>query len=230
MVGITLAVGASCVSAAAETPAAHSEAPFWQQLLIATLGPAAATLFGGLWAQLIVARVQNRRRRAEVAAHDRKREYDTKMQLIQEMSQAADGLYFALQLYSRRTIQAKQTPTDEAKAALRSELDGQYRISGVAGAALETRLKLLFASAEPWKYWHAARDILTVRYFQLIGLADDVLLAANARDKGDGEWHSGLTKEELATMEARALLDTYRERLTRAVQEVLKQPIKQPSS
>lgn len=175
------------------------------------MGPAAATLFGGIWVQLIVERVQSARKRAELAAQDRLRDHETKMQLIQEMSVAAQGLYFALRLYFRAIKHADPPPSEEARAALRRELDDQYRVSGVSGAAIETRLKLLFASEEPWKYWHAARDILTVRYFQLIERATDGLIAVNACDHRPGEWHSGLTKDQLKTWKEGPLFDAYRE-------------------
>ena len=89
-----------------------------------------------------------------------------------------------------------------------------------------TRLKLLFHSDNPRKFWHAAHDILTVRYFQLIELATEGLIAANACDgEPPGVWHSGLTKHQLKTYTARQLFDIYRERLNEAVREVLNEPI-----
>ena len=70
-----IALGTYCVSAAADTTGLQTTTPLWQQLLLATVGPAAATLFGGIWVQLIVERVQSARKRAELAAQDRLRDH-----------------------------------------------------------------------------------------------------------------------------------------------------------
>ena len=60
-------------------------------------------------------------------------------------------------------------------------------------------------------------DLLTVRYFQLINLANDALLSANA-----GPEHSGLTVEQLKS--PKLVLDTYRARLLEATRAVLHEP------
>ena len=203
----------------------QAAAPLWQQFVLAAMAPLLTALFGGIFAQLIVARYQNRRRAAEEAEQNRLRDHDLKMRLIKEMTVTAGGLYFLLQHYWRCARQQPPLAATE-KATLRSELDAQYRETGTAAAGIETRLKLLFHSDNPRKFWHAAHDILTVRYFQLIGLATEGLIAANACDgEPPGVWHSGLTKHQLKTYTARQLFDIYRERLNEAVREVLNEPI-----
>jgi hypothetical protein len=200
--------------------------PLWQQFLLAAMAPVLTALFGGIFAQLIVARYQSRRRAAEEAEQARLRDHDLKMRLVEEMTVSAGGLYFLLQHYWRCTERQQPPLAATEKDLLRSELDAQYRVTGTAAAGFETRLKLLFHSDNPRKFWHAAHDILTVRYFQLIGLATEGLIAANACDgEPPGVWHSGLTKHQLKTYTARQLFDTYRDRLSEAVREVLNEPI-----
>ena len=204
--------------------------PLWEQFVLAAMAPLLTALFGGIFAQLIVARYQNRRRAAEEAEQNRLRDHNLKMRLIKEMTVTADGLYFLLQHYWRCERQQPPLAATE-KDSLRSELDAQYRETGTAAAGIETRLKLLFQSDNPRKFWHAAHDILTVRYFQLIGLATDTLIANNACDGEPPDvWHSGLTKDQLKTYTARQLLDTYRDRLSEAIREVLNEPIVRTSA
>ncbi len=62
-------------------------------------------------------------------------------------------------------------------------------------------------------------DLLTVRYFHLIGLATQNLLERNA-----GEEHTGLTVEQLRDQSL--LLKTYREKLFAGAQAVLQGPIR----
>lgn len=70
---------------------------------------------------------------------------------------------------------------------------------------------------ERWRLWHATMDLLTVRYFQVIGGATDKLLKMNA-----GSDHSFLTIDELRN--STALLGAYRERLLQATKAVLNSP------
>ena len=215
-------------------------APFWQQLLLASIGPVLGTGVLGVSASLIVQSFQDRRRAVqeaeqerqrqdERAAADRLRDHEVKIRLIEEMTVAAGALYFALQHYWRRTTREREAVAAEAKAALRIELDAQYRKTGIAAAGLETRLKLFFQTDNPWRLWHAAHDILTVRYFQLIDLATDNLIAANACDQEAGVWHSGLTKQQLKNLAAKALFDVYRDRLNNAARAVLNEPLVRPN-
>jgi glycerol uptake facilitator-like aquaporin len=53
--------------------------PLWQQFLLAAMAPVLTALFGGIFAQLIVARYQSRRRAAEEAEQARLRDHDLKM-------------------------------------------------------------------------------------------------------------------------------------------------------
>lgn len=74
-------------------------------------------------------------------------------------------------------------------------------------------------SSDPKVLWHATIDLLTVRYFHLIGLTTDNLLRANA-----GEEHTGLSVEQLR--DQRLVLKTYREKLIATAQAVLKGSIR----
>jgi hypothetical protein len=96
-------------------------------------------------------------------------------------------------------------------------LDKRYHAACVAGEALETRLRIYFSTEKPRLLWHATMDLLTVRYFQLIDLANVRLLQANAGPK-----HSGLTVEELKN--PKLVLVTYRNRLVEATSAVLTEP------
>jgi hypothetical protein len=231
-----LAIAAIPAGAIGQASSVPPVAPLWQQLILAATGPAVAAVLGGICAELIVLGVQNRRQAAhdaeqerrrqdERAAADRLRDHELKMRLIEEMTIAADSLYFVLQNYWRRVEREAQALAAEPKAELRNDLDSRYQAAGITAAHLETRLRLLFESDKPWKFCHAAHDILTVRYFQLIGLATERLIANNACDDEPGVWHSGLTKEQLKRFDARALFDVYRERLGSAVRAVMKEPI-----
>ena len=66
-----------------------------------------------------------------------------------------------------------------------------------------------------------------MRYFKLIELDTDELIAANARDNPDDPqaWHSGLTQQELKTYTAKKLFDAYRERLNNAINAVREEPL-----
>ena len=198
-------------------PARRSDAPvlpepFWQKIALAMIGPVCTVVLGGIVAQAIVGRTEEHRKLQ-----------DMRMELIREMSDAANGLYFSLQDYARRIQQADLSA--DTKEDLRNSLDSRYRSAGIAAAAIETRLKLLFAKDDARKFWHAARDILQVRYFKLIGLATDPLLADNASDTKQGEWHSGLTQAQLKSLPPEDLMKEYRDRLDKAVQAVLRSDV-----
>ena len=100
------------VVAFGQTLGAQPVTALWQQLLVAATGPAVAAVLGGVVAALIVQRFQHKREAAQIIeqnqrsddereAADRLRDHDLKMHLIEEMSSAAGGLYFALQHYWR---------------------------------------------------------------------------------------------------------------------------------
>jgi hypothetical protein len=200
--------------------------PFWQKMLVAATGPLVAALVGGLVVKSVVEHIQDQKKAIEQAAQDRLRDQDLRMALIKEMSSATNSLYFALQNYSRQLERADLSA--DAKALLRGNLDAQYQSSGIAATELETRLSVLFPKSHASKFWHAARDILQVQYFKLIGLAPiklEKLYEDNASDTHPPQWHSGLTKDELTRMSSEELMSAYHQRLNSAVQEVLEHPV-----
>ena len=87
------------------------------------------------------------------------------------------------------------------------------------GEVIERRLEAYFLSDDPKALWHATMDLLTVRYFHLIGLATENLLERNA-----GEEHTGLSVERLRNQGL--VLKIYREKLILGAQAVLQGPIR----
>jgi hypothetical protein len=210
-----------------------SQGSFWDKVIIAAVGPLVGAVVGSLLVgglvSLIADRIQQRRLDAQL-----------REQLIVEMTQAAGALYFQTQRYWRATgpnSPVKPAPTAEQAAAFRLSLDECYQASRVAGEAIEARLRILFeadgavrveaqgAAKEttkwttnvPWRLWHATMDLLTVRYFQVIGGATPRLLEINA-----GPEHSLLSAKELDN--PKTLLEAYRERLLQATKAVLNNP------
>jgi hypothetical protein len=133
------------------------------------------------------------------------------------MTEAASSLYIETQNFWRKK-DVERVGSDEL-AQHRKELDQQYRASRVVGEVIERRLEAYFLSNDPKALWHAAMDLLTVRYFHLIGLATDNLLERNAGDE-----HTGLSVEQLR--DQRLVLNTYREKLITGAQAVLQGPIR----
>jgi hypothetical protein len=182
--------------------------PFWQRAVLAVISPLVAAFVGtlgiGLFAAWITERIQLRRQ-------DR----SLREQIIVEMTQTASGIYIETQRYWRATRIESVTP--DRIAELRMSLDERYLSAHVAGEALEMRLRIYFETDKPRLLWHATRDLLTVRYFQMIDLATDGLLQRNS-----GPEHSGLTVDELK--KPQLVLDTYRKRLLEATRAVLSEP------
>jgi hypothetical protein len=182
--------------------------PFWQRAVLAAIGPIVAALVGTLGIGLFAARITER-------AQQRRRDRDLREQIIVEMTQIAGGLYFETQRYWRAT--ARETTPPERLTALRMSLDERYSSARVAGEALEMRLRVYFSTDRPRQLWHATMDLVTVRYYQVIDLATDGLLNANA-----GPEHSGLTVDQLR--DVKLLLDSYRARILETARAVLDEP------
>ena len=182
--------------------------PFWQRALLAAISPLLAAFVGTLVVGLFAARITDR---VQLRRQDR----SLREQLIVEMTQTASGLYIETQRYWRATQVESILP--ERVAELRVSLDERYLSAHVSGEALETRLRIYFDSDRPRLLWHGVRDLMTVRYFQLIGLDTDLLLQRNA-----GPEHSGLEVEQLR--DAELLVATYRARLLEATRAVLDEP------
>jgi hypothetical protein len=186
----------------------HMNDPFWQRVVLAVISPLVAAVVGTLGIGLLAARITEHAQR-------RRQDRDLREQIIVEMTQTASAIYFETQLYWRATTREATSP--ERLAALRTSLDERYHGARCAGEALETRLRVYFATEKPRLLWHATMDLLTVRYFQVIGLATDALLRANA-----GPEHSGLEVDQLKN--PKLVLDTYRARLLEATRAVLDCP------
>jgi hypothetical protein len=182
--------------------------PFWQRAVIAAIGPIVAAFVGTLGIGLFAARITDR-------IQQRRQDRDLREQIIVEMTQTAGTLYFESQRYWRAT--KREAMSQERLAALRVSTDERYHSARVAGEVLETRLRVYFSTDRPRQLWHATMDLLTVRYFQVVDLATDALLRANA-----GPEHSGLTVDQLR--DVRLLLDTYRARILEATRAVLEEP------
>ena len=182
--------------------------PFWQRAVLAAIGPIVAALVGTLGIGLFAARITAR-------AQQRRQDRDLREQIIVEMTQTAGTLYFETQRYWRATKREATSP--ERLAELRMSIDERYHSARVAGEALEMRLRVYFSTDRPRLLWHATMDLLTVRYFQVVDLATDALLRANA-----GPEHSGLTVDQLK--DVKLLLDTYRARILEATRAVLDEP------
>jgi hypothetical protein len=138
-------------------------------------------------------------------------------ELVTAMTEAAGSLYLTTQHYWRAKEDASMNPGNkdlaDTRDKLRASLDAQYLKSRTAGQVLENRLEGYFISSEQKRRWHQVMDLLTVRYFQLIGRDTDGLYGAN---KGDE--HSGLEVSELRA--PKTLLNTYRAALSDAVRLV----------
>jgi hypothetical protein len=142
---------------------------------------------------------------------------EVREQLVTEMTETATALYLATQRFWRD--KARETADRGSAAALRASLDGQYHKSLVEGKGLEARLQLHFPSTRPRELWHSVMDLLTVRYFQVIGEATERLRKANA-----GEKHSGLTADQLKSPQL--VLSAFHTRLEEATKAVREEPTK----
>lgn len=191
--------------------------PFWQKLLLALIGPVVGTLIIGGFLALIARRAAEHRADALLKEERLRSENRLRFDLISQAAESASALYMATQHFWRKKVREK-TPDDKL-AEQREALDQQYRTSRVVGEVLERKLEAYFLSDVPRASWHAVMDLLTVRYFQLIGQATPELLELNS-----GPEHSGLTVVQLA--DPQAVLDSYRTRIAQAARCLLEEPIR----
>jgi hypothetical protein len=181
---------------------------FWEQLALNGIGPVATALVGTLVVGTIVARVTRR-------AQDRREDHALRERLVGEATEAASRLYMETQRYWRATTDKLD---DEQMLGHRQRLDEQYQQSRIEIYVMESRLKAYFPSDRPRLLCHRAADLLTVRYFTLIGRGTDKL-----REINSGEAHSGLSAAQLAS--AKTLLDKYHATLQELVQAILSDPL-----
>ena len=198
---------------------------FWEKLLLQSVGPLVTAVVGtliiGTFVAWITRRAQERRADNQLEEQRMHTQNQLRLQLIDQMTEAASGLYMTTQNFWRKKDVEKIGNDDLAK--YREELDQRYQACRVIGEVIERRLEAYFLSDNPKALWHATMDLLTVRYFHLIGLATANLLENNA-----GEEHTGLTVEQLR--DQRLVLKTYREDLMKAARAVLQDPLRSLSS
>ncbi|MFI7483054.1 hypothetical protein ACH9EU_11650 [Kocuria sp. M1R5S2] len=223
--------------------------PFWERLAVAAVGPLVLVLLGGLVVWGITHRVETAREdrlrsqdeareRAEKQRDEaradaeknrelRARDDALRHELVSLMTESASSLYLMLQHFWRARTSLEQDPGDpalrKALSDLRAALDAQYLKSRACGEAIENRLWGYFVSERPTEEWHKVQDLLTVRYFQLIDRATDVLYAKNS-----GREHTGLTVEELRNR--RTLLAAYHAALKDSVRAVFTETLRSRSS
>jgi hypothetical protein len=186
--------------------------PYWQDLTLNLAGPVFATLVGTAILGLVAQRIAQ-------GTQDAREIQKLRDEFVRDATNAAVGLYVATQRYWRAAQSHRdQRTTDEELAEERALLDIAYRESRVAGEILECRFYAYFDDDAPRRLMHQVMDLLTVRYFQLIGLDTPGLLEANA-----GAAHSGLTVEQLH--KPKEVLDTYRATLLTTVESVVTTPL-----
>ena len=186
--------------------------PYWQDLTLQLAGPVFATLVGTLVLGFFAQRV------AQVT-QDRREVQKLRDEFVRDATSTAVGLYVATQHYWRATqSRGNGGPADALLADERALLDEQYRESRVAGEILECRFVAYFTEDEPRRSMHRVMDLLTVRYFQLIGLDTPGLLEVNV-----GEEHTGLTADQLRNR--KLVLETYRTTLLETVVAILATPV-----
>jgi hypothetical protein len=194
---------------------------FGQQLILESIGPLTSAIVGTLIIGWFVTRITQKAqdRRADNQLHEElvRAQHQLRLQLIGEMTDAASRLYMATQSFWRK--KDVEGVAVEQLGPFRVALDRQYQASRVQGEVLERRLEAYFesdgpSSVNPRLLWHATMDLLTVRYFQLIGLDTDALRTANA-----GPEHSGLSASEL--LQPKLVLETYRRKLRESARAVL---------
>jgi hypothetical protein len=194
---------------------------FLEKVFLQCVGPLISAVVGTLiiggWLSQITRKAQERRADSQLREDRIRGEHQLRIDLIANMTEVASGLYMASQHYWRK--KAREATPPETLAQFRKELDQQYRASRVAGEVLERKLEAYFQSKTPKALWHAAVDLLTVRYFHLIELDTENLLESNAGDE-----HSGLTVVQLR--DQGLILKTYRDTLAKAAQAVLTEAIR----
>jgi hypothetical protein len=195
---------------------------FWEKLILQLAGPLFTTVVGtliiGTFGAWITRKAQDRRADDQRREEHTRAEHELRIRLIGQMTEAGSNLYMATQDFWRKK-EIENAPAEELDQH-RKDLDMQYCASRVQGEVIERQLEVYFTSNEPKKYWHATMDLLTIRYFKLIGLMTDRLLEANA-----GEEHTGLSIEQLR--DQGLVLATYRKKLNACMQAVLEAPMRQ---
>lgn len=208
--------------------------------LLQAIGPLITVVLGSLVVGTIVRQAQERRadallteerlradnlrdqeqRRADNRLRDERlrTENQLRVQLVGEMTDTASRLYSVSQNYWRK--RDREGVSGTALEAFQQEMDDVYQAFAIDGEKIEQRLEAYFEGDEPREQWHAARDLLTVRYFTLLNEKNDGIRRAN-----EGCKHSGLTFTELQNPDR--VLKSYRtERLPAATRAVMTCPMR----
>jgi hypothetical protein len=167
---------------------------FWQELILSLVGPLSVAVIGtflfGLWAAWITKRWQERKEDAAL-----------RESLIRELLEVSSALYLALRHYEH-LVDYPESWRDMPHE--REALDGVYVRTRTAGDAIEYRLMAYFASEDLARKWHSMMDLLTTRYFQLVGSPPGSYLKAL-----EGPRHTTLSSAELAAPER--IFERYKE-------------------
>ena len=183
----------------------------FEKILVAVVGPLTAAIVGTLIIGLFVAWITRR-------AQDRRARYELRRQLISEMTEAASALLYVIDHY--RKVKEGALGEEVQLADIVPILHGQYRKTRTVGTVLEARLRAYFDSDYARHHWHAAIDLLEIRYYHVLGR-----LTERKRHLNAGASHTGLTAEHLEDLK---LIDkAYTERLNDAIQAVLTEPMSQ---
>jgi hypothetical protein len=175
---------------------------FQEELVKAAVGPAITVVLGSVLVGSIAALYRQ-------WDQDRRADQLLRRELIDQMTRVAGTLWM-------------QCAVTERGGGDKPSLERQYVRCRVQGEVLERRLGLYFAEADPRRQWHAVMDLVTVRYFEVRGTEDkdfDVILDDNKRIDDGPQWHSGLSKVQLADTDLVAA--TYKERLGDAARLVM---------
>ena len=180
-----------------------------EKILVAMAGPLTAAIVGTLIIGLFVAWIARR-------AQYRRERYELRRELIGEMTEAASALLYVTAYYRRSKQGTLGTEVRQEDAA--TILHEQYRKTRTMGSVLEARLQAYFDSDVARRHWHAAIDLLAVRYYNLLGQLNQAM-----RDSNAGPSHSGLTADQLEDHEL--VLTSYNEHIRMATDAVLREPM-----
>jgi hypothetical protein len=188
--------------------------PLLEKILVASVGPLTAAIVGTLIIGLFVAWITRR-------AQDRRARFELRCQLVSEMTEAASALLYLTDHY--RKVKDGALGEEAQLADVVPILHKQYSATRTAGTVLEARLRAYFDSDHARHHWHAAIDLLEMRYYHVLGH-----LTEKKRNLNAGALHTGLTAEELEDL--RLIDRAYTERLDDAIQAVLIEPMSRTGS
>lgn len=161
---------------------------FWYQAALNAVAPLVTAVVGlllvGLAINFITRGLQDRRAAKEL-----------KYTLISETTETASTLYNHITWYSQfRVGSARDVQGDDQEIAERLSLKNQYITGRAKAEVLEARLAAYFDEPRVAVAWHAVRDCLNVRYYQVLGIPDEQLAQVyNENAPGwDDRYHSGL--------------------------------------